>query len=270
MSPNLKFHTPANPQICTEQTHESNGMFLDEPWRLGHCFQSSCLLPLSFVMARSLFDSQWTGFGGTCRSRKDVAGSIFGDYRPFQSPKELAVHFSLLLVQPGATQFLCDLEMSNSGSTRKTGSPPATLEVWTEKTLSVEGTEYIHFTACIWCTQCFARFLVSPTFWRANFWWIAPIIACVRATGQTGVVKYVTRPAVHMPKTGRGDSVHTNFDRRKLMTLNNRRSVVVLPIFTPNTLLERACFELNENVLVWKWNKERWNGRGSKLAKMLA
>ena len=36
------------------------------------------------------------------------------------------------------------------------------------------------------------------------------------------------------------------------MTLNNRRSVVVLPIFTPNTLLERACLELNENVLVFE------------------
>ena len=38
------------------------------------------------------------------------------------------------------------------------------------------------------------------------------------------------------------------------MTLNNRRSVVasVLPIFTPNTLLERASFKLNENVLILK------------------
>ena len=86
----------------------------------------------------------------------------------------------------------------------------------------------------------------------------------MRATGQTGVVKCVARPAAHMPKTGPGHSVHTNFDRRKLMTLNNRRSVVVLPIFTPNTLLERAWFELNENVLVlkmkqgtvkWQWFK---------------
>ena len=52
MSPNLTFHTPANPRTCsrTEQKHESNRMFLDEPWRLGHCFQSSCLLPLSFVI----------------------------------------------------------------------------------------------------------------------------------------------------------------------------------------------------------------------------
>ena len=63
-------------------------------------------------------------------------------------------------------------------------------------------------------------------------------------------------------KTGRGDSVHTNFDRRKLMTLNNRRSVVVLPIFTPNTLLERACFELNENVWVLKMKQGtvKWQG----------
>ena len=50
MSPNVQFHTPANQQTCTEQTHESNGMFLDEPWGLGHCFQSSCLLLLSFVI----------------------------------------------------------------------------------------------------------------------------------------------------------------------------------------------------------------------------
>ena len=65
-----------------------------------------------------------------------------------------------------------------------------------------------------------------------------------------------------MTKTGRGDSVQTNFDRRKLMTLNNRRSVVILPIFTPNTLLERACFELNEKVLVFKMKQGtvKWQG----------
>ena len=62
--------------------------------------------------------------------------------------------------------------------------------------------------------------------------------------------------------TGQGDSVHTDFDRRKLMTLNNRRSVVVLPIFTSNTLLERACFELNKNVLVLKMKQGTviWQG----------
>ena len=84
----------------------------------------------------------------------------------------------------------------------------------------------------------------------------------MRATGQTGVVKCVARPAAHMPKTGQGDSVHTKFDRRKLMTLNNRPSVVVLPIFTPNTLLERACFKLNENALVLKMKQGtvKWQG----------
>ena len=99
-------------------------------------------------MARSLFDSQWTGLGGTCRSRKDVAGSVFGDHRPFQSPKELAVHFSLLFVQPGATQFLCDLEMSNSGSSRKKEAYQLPLKSEQRKKLSVKGTDYIRFTAC--------------------------------------------------------------------------------------------------------------------------
>ena len=73
-----------------------------------------------------------------------------------------------------------------------------------------------------------------------------------------------------MPKTGPGHSVHTNFDRRKLMTLNNRRSVVVLPIFTPNTLLERACFELNETALVLYMKQGTVKWQGSKLAKVLA
>ena len=84
----------------------------------------------------------------------------------------------------------------------------------------------------------------------------------MRATGQTGVVKCVARPAAHMPKTGQGDSVHTKFDRRKLMTLRSRRSVVVLPIFTPNTLLELTCFKLNENGLVlnMKEGTVKWQG----------
>ena len=121
---------------------------------------------------------QWTGFGG-CQALVDpqrrVAGSVFGDHRPFRSPKELAVHFFLLFVPPGATQFLCDLEMSNSGSTRKKGSLPATLEVWTEKKLrSKERTTFISLHAL--CTKCFARFSVSPIFLRANFWWIDPIV----------------------------------------------------------------------------------------------
>ena len=65
-----------------------------------------------------------------------------------------------------------------------------------------------------------------------------------------------------MPKTGKGDSVHTKFDRQKLMTLNEHRSVVFLPIFKPNTLLERGCFKLNENVLVLKMKQEtaKWHG----------
>ena len=179
MSPNPKFHTLANPQICTEQTHESNGMFLDEPWRPRP-------LRSKFLSFATVLRNPWQGLTLTCSGpvsvaarhlsipQRRVAGSVFGDHRPFRSPKELAVHFSLLFVPPGATQFLCDLEMSNLGSTRKKGSLPATLEVWTEKKLrSKERTTFISLHAL--CTQCFARFSVSPTFLRANFWWIDPI-----------------------------------------------------------------------------------------------
>ena len=82
----------------------------------------------------------------------------------------------------------------------------------------------------------------------------------MRATGQTGVVKCVARPDAYMPKTGKGDSVHTKFDRQKLMTLNEHQSVVFLPIFKTNTLLERACF--NETGLVLKMKQEtpKWHG----------
>ena len=171
MSPNLKLHTPANPQTSTEETHELNGMFLDEPWRPRPLL--SKFLPFATVLR-----NPWQGLTLTCSGpvsvaarhlsipQRRVAGSVFGDHRHFQSPKELAVHFSLLFVQPGATQFLCDLEMSNSGSTRKKGSLPATLEVKTEKKLSVEGTDYIHFTACTVHSMFRALFGVPHLFAR--------------------------------------------------------------------------------------------------------
>ena len=173
MSPNLKFHTPAPPA----NLHRANARIERNVswWTLGARPLLSKFLPFATVlrksMARSLFDSQWTGFGGTCRSRKDVtycAGSVFGDHRPFQSPKELAVHFSLLLVQPGATQFLCDLEMSNSGSTRKKEAYQLPLKSEQRKNFrSKERTTFISLYAL--STQCFARFSVSPPFCARTF-----------------------------------------------------------------------------------------------------
>ena len=59
MSPNLKFHTPANPQTCNEQTHESNGIFLDELWRLGHCLEAR---PLPFA---TVLRNPWQGLSLT-------------------------------------------------------------------------------------------------------------------------------------------------------------------------------------------------------------
>ena len=167
-------HTPAYPQTCTEQTHESNArnaMFLDEPWRPRPLLSK-------FLPFATLLRNPWQGLTLTCSRpvsvaarhlsipQRRVAGSVFGDHQPFQSPKELPIHFSLLFVQPGATQFLCDLEMSNSDSTRKKGSLPATLEVWTEKKLSVEGTDYIHFTACTMHSMFCALFSVPHLFAR--------------------------------------------------------------------------------------------------------
>ena len=176
MSPNLKFHTPANPQTCTEQTHESNGMFLDEPWRPRPLL--SKFLPFATVLR-----NPWQGLTLTCSGPDSVAamhmhlsipqrrvtGSVFGDHRSFQSPKELAVHFSLRFVQPGATQLLCDLKMSNSGSTRKKEAYQLPLKSEQRKNFrSKERTTFI-FSLHAQCTQCFAGFPVSPTFLRAKF-----------------------------------------------------------------------------------------------------
>ena len=120
-------------------------------------------------MAKSHFDMQWTGFGG-CQALVDPAKTcrwkcIRRPYRPFRSPKELAVYFSLLFVPPGATQFLCDLEMSNSGSTRKKEAYQLPLKSEQRKT-SVEGTDYIHFTACTMYSMFRALFGVPRLFAR--------------------------------------------------------------------------------------------------------
>ena len=125
-------------------------------------------------MERSHFGTQWAGFGGTCRSPKDVAWRLFGDDRPPSFSQELAVHHSLLFVQPGATKFLCFLEMSNSVSTRKKEAQQLPLKSEQRKNFqSKERTAVISLHAL--CTSCFARFSVSPTFLRAKFSWIAPI-----------------------------------------------------------------------------------------------
>ena len=184
MSPNVKFHTPANPRTCSciEQTHESNRMFLDEPWRLGHCFQSSCLLPLSFVINGKVslwLAVDWFRWHLSIPQRRSwkcirrpltlpvsqgTGGSLF--------PSVRATRSDTVSVRLGNVKLGLD--------SKKKGILPATLEVWTEKKLSVEGTDegtdylYTHFTACTMHSMFRAHFGV-PTFLRANFWWIAPI-----------------------------------------------------------------------------------------------
>ena len=111
MSPNLKFHTPANPHTCTEQTYESNGRFLDEPWwprlLLSKFLPFPTVIRHLWIHGKVLLWNEVAGFGGTCRSRKDVDGRVFGDHRPV-SPGTGGSLFPSV-VQPGATPLLCDL-----------------------------------------------------------------------------------------------------------------------------------------------------------------
>ena len=185
MSPNLKFHTPANPRTCscTEQTHKSNWMFLDEPWRLGHCFQRSCLLPLSFVIHRKVFlwlAVDWFRWHLSIPQRRSLkciqsvspsrrhwltlpvsqgtGGSLF--------PSVRATRSDTVSVRPGNVKLGLD--------SKKKEAYQLPLKSEQRKNFrSKERTTFISLHAL--CTQCFARFSVSPTFLRANFWWIAPI-----------------------------------------------------------------------------------------------
>ena len=167
MSPNLKFHTPPNPQTCTEQTH---GMFLDELWRLGgpgHCFQSSCLLPLSFVIHGKV--SLWLAVD---RFRWHSSIPQRRSWKCIRRPSTLPVFQgtggSLFPSVRATRSDTVSVRLGNVklGSTKKKGSLPATIEVWTEKKLSVEGTDYIPFTACTMHSMFRALFGVPHLFAR--------------------------------------------------------------------------------------------------------
>ena len=150
MSPNLKFHTSANPRTCTEQKHESNRMFLDEPWRLGHCFQSSCLLPLSFVIHAKV--SLW--LAAVDRFRWHLSIPQRRSWKCIRRPSTLSVSQgtggSLFPSVRATRSNTVSVRLGNVklGLDSKKRKPTSYLEVWTQKKLSVEGTDYIHFTAC--------------------------------------------------------------------------------------------------------------------------
>ena len=91
-----------------------------------------------------------------------------------QCPQELAVHFSLLS---------CNQERHRCCATCKcqTRARFGKEEAYQLPSKS-EQRNYFRSTGRTTfislhelCTLCFARFSVSPTFLRANFWWIAPI-----------------------------------------------------------------------------------------------
>ena len=240
MSPNLKFHTPANPHTCTEQTYESNGRFLDEPWWPRLLLSNFLyLFPLSFVIhGKVLLWHEVAGFGGTCRSRKDVAGRVFGDHRPV-SPGTGGSLFSSVRATRSETAAvrLVNVKLGLDSEKRKPTSYPRSLNRETtfgrrnglhsfhcmsyalyfrrvkdfleltrifdirkggtqgfprhevsdkQEVLFEQNFLFVaHFVsgkplcpALPNMHSMFARFSVSPTFLRANFWWIAPIACC--------------------------------------------------------------------------------------------
>ena len=113
-----------------------------------HCFRSSYLDRVTFLR------NPWKGITLTVdrfwwhlsiRQRRTLTN--IGGHRP---PSLLpAFHRSLPSVQPGATQFLCALEMSNSGSTRKKEAYQLSLKSKQRKNSRLEERTGILFTACI-------------------------------------------------------------------------------------------------------------------------
>ena len=142
----------------------------------GHCFRSSCLLPLSFVVHGKV--SLWHAvavFGGTCRSRRDVAGRVFGDHRPVSPGTGGSLFPSVRAIRSDtAAVRLVNVKLGLDSEKKKPTSYPRSLN--RETTFGRRnGLRSLH---CMHnALKCFARFSVSPTFLRANLWWIAPLDA---------------------------------------------------------------------------------------------
>ena len=132
MSPNLKFHTPANQQTCTEQTRESNRRFLDEPWWPVHCFRSSYLLSLPrFFVILGKFSFWHAVVQFRCHlsipQRRDLTSIWRLSISQSLSGTGTSPFPSVRAARNDTVSVLLYLEMS--GSTRKKRSLPVTLEV---------------------------------------------------------------------------------------------------------------------------------------------
>ena len=165
MSPNLKFHTPANPHTCTEQTNESNGRFLDEPWW-------PRLLLSKFLPSSTVICNPWKRLtltrGGRFRWHLSIPQrrSWTCVRRPSTSvPRNWRFTFPFCSATRSDTAAV-RLVNVKLGLDSEKGSLPATLEVWTEKLLSVDGTDYIHFTAWAMHSMFRALFGVPHLFAR--------------------------------------------------------------------------------------------------------
>ena len=174
MSPNLKFHTSANPHTCTEQTHESNGRFLDEPWW-------PRLLLSKFLPFPTAIRNPWKGLtltrGGRFRWHLSIPQRCRWTCvrRPSTSVSR-NWRFTFPFCSCNQERHRCCATCKCQTRARFGKKEAYQLPSKSEQRNNFRSTERTTFISLHeLCTLCFARFSVSPTFLRANFWWIAPI-----------------------------------------------------------------------------------------------
>ena len=140
----------------------------------GYCFRSSYLLPLSFVIRGKV--SLWhevAGFRGTCRSRKDVPGRVFGDHPPVSLGTGGSLFPSVRATRSDTTAVrIVNVKLGLDSEKRKPTRYPRSLN----RETTFGRRNGLHSFHCMsYALNVSRAFRCPPTFLRANFWWIAPI-----------------------------------------------------------------------------------------------
>ena len=145
-------------------------------WTLAsHCFRSSCLLPLPFVISAKVLlwhtgdRFQWHLSIPQRRSLTHIWRPSIFSHRNRQSPLSL---FPLSL-QPGGTQFLCTCNLGMSTPClidSEKRSLPATLEVWTDRERAFGRSDGLHSFYCMhYALRVSLTFWCPPPFCARNF-----------------------------------------------------------------------------------------------------